>query len=209
VVGVVADVKHDSLTSPRTMTVYRPFAQAPIPAMTIITRTALGADVIASHLRASAAELDSAVPVSDVALMEYVLSSAVARPRFAMILLAAFAAIAILLGAVGIYGVIAYAVSQRTREIGVRMALGATPRDALALVLARGGILTVIGIVLGTVAALGATRMLAGLLYGISPTDPMTFTVVPVLLALVALVACYLPARRATRVDPTVALRAE
>lgn len=209
IVGVVKDVKTDSLNSGRTMAVYRPFAQAPITAMTVVTRTSAQPGVIAALLRATVAELDPNVPVSDVATMDYVVASSMARPRFAMALLSAFAAVALLLGAIGIYGVIAYAVSQRTREIGVRMALGATPGDAMWMVIRRGAMLTAAGVAVGTVAALGTTRLLAGLLYGVSPTDPMTFASVALISGIVATIACYVPARRATRVDPTVALRAE
>ncbi len=209
IVGVVGDVKQDSLNSTRTMAVYRPFAQAPIASMTVVMRTTADPGVIANLLRKTVGELDPTVPVSDVTAMEQVLAGAMARPRFAAILLTAFATVALLLGAIGIYGVIAYAVSQRTREIGVRMALGATPGDALWMVIRRGAWLTVAGLAVGTVAALGATRMLSGLLYGVSATDPVTFGGVALALAMVAVVACYIPARRATRVDPTVALRAD
>ena len=209
IVGVVKDVKTDSLSSARTLAVYRPFAQVPIPAMTLVTRTSADAGVIASLLRATVTEIDPTVPVSDVATMEQVVAASMARPRFAMALLSAFAAVALLLGAVGIYGVIAYAVSQRTREIGVRMALGATPRDAMWMVLRRGAALTAAGLLAGLIAALGATRLLSGLLYGVSPADPTTFASVAAIAAVIATVACYIPARRATRVDPGIALRAE
>ena len=209
IVGVVKDVKADSLSSTRTMAVYRPFAQAPIPMMTVVARTSAPAAVIGDLLRAAMAEIDPTVPVSDVAPMEYVVASSMARPRFAMALLSAFAAVALLLGAVGIYGVIAYAVSQRTREIGVRMALGATSGQTMWMVIRRGAVLTAAGVTLGTIAALGTTRLLAGLLYGVSPSDPATFIAVAVISAGVAILACYVPARRATRVDPTVALRGE
>jgi putative ABC transport system permease protein len=209
IVGVVKDVKVDSLNSERTTAVYRPFAQAPIPAMTVVIRTSARPGDIASLLRAAVSELDPNVPVSEVAAMDHVVASSMARPRFAMAFLSAFAAIALMLGTIGIYGVIAYAVSQRTREIGVRMALGATPTDALFMVIRRGAVLTAAGIALGTIAALGATRLLAGLLYGVSPTDPATFATVVLLSGVVAMMACYIPARRATRVDPTVALRTD
>ena len=209
IVGVVKDVKVDSLNSGPTTAVYRPFAQSPIPAMTVVIRTTARPGEIASLLRATVGELDPTVPVSDVAAMDDVVASSMARPRFAMALLSAFAAIALLLGTIGIYGVIAYAVSQRTREIGVRMALGATPTDALWMVIRRGAALTAAGVTLGTLAALGATRLLAGLLYGVSPTDPATFATVVLVSGIVAIMACYIPARRATRVDPTVALRTD
>jgi putative ABC transport system permease protein len=209
IVGVVKDVKTDSLNSGRTMAIYRPFAQAPIPAMTVVIRTEASASEMGTLLRTAVGELDPNVPVSDIAAMDHVVASSMARPRFAMALLSAFAAVALLLGAIGIYGVIAYTVSQRTREIGVRMALGATPSDAMWMVIRRGAVLTLAGIAAGMLAALGATRLLAGLLYGVSPTDPATFVAVAVVSGIVAIIACYVPARRATRVDPTVALRAE
>jgi len=149
------------------------------------------------------------VPVSEVAAMDHVVASSMARPRFAMALLSAFAAIALMLGTIGIYGVIAYAVSQRTREIGVRMALGATPSNAMWMVLRRGVSLTAAGLLIGTVGALVTTRLLSGLLYGVSPTDPVTFALVLTIAGIIATLACYIPARRATRVDPGIALRAE
>ena len=209
IVGVVGDVKQDSLTSARTMAIYRPFAQAPIPSMSIVIRTSADASTIAGLLRESVRTLDATIPVSDVTPMTSVVSGSMARPRFAAILITAFAAVAMILGAIGIYGVIAYAVAQRTREIGVRMALGATPGDAVRIVVRRGAVLTLAGLALGTVSALAASRLFAGLLHGISPTDPVSFVTGALLLALVAVVACYIPARRATRVDPTIALRAD
>ena len=209
IVGVVGDVKHDSLTSTRTMAVYRPFAQAPIPSMTVVIRTTADAAVVANLLRETVRALDPSVPVSDVSAMDDVVSVSMARPRFAAILITAFAAVAMMLGAVGIYGVIAYSVVQRTREIGVRMALGATPRDALWIVVRRGAWLTAAGVSLGIASALATARMFSGLLYGVSATDPVALGLGALILAVVAVVACYIPARRATQVDPTVALRAE
>ena len=209
VVGVVADVKQDSLTSNRTLAVYRPFAQAPIPSMNVVLRTTADAGIVANLLRETVGALDRTVPVSDVATMTHVVATSMARPRFAAILITAFAAIAMVLGAIGIYGVIAHSVAQRTREIGVRMALGAAPRDALWMVVRRGAWLTLAGLLLGTLSALATTRLFSGLLYGVSAHDPVVFAAGGILLAVVATLACYLPARRATRVDPTVALRAD
>jgi predicted permease len=209
IVGVAKDVKTDSLNSGRTMAVYRPFAQAPIATMTIVTRTAAEPGIIGELLRNAVAELDPSIPVSDVASMDFIVATSMARPRFAMALLSAFAGVALLLGAIGIYGVVAYSVSQRTREIGVRIALGATSSDTLWMVLRRGAGLTAAGILLGTLAAMATTRLLAGLLYGVSPADPVTFVAVILVSAVVAITACCIPARRATRVDPTLALRAD
>jgi len=141
--------------------------------------------------------------------MDRVLADSIAAKRFSMTLLAAFAGIALLLAAVGIYGVLSYLVGQRTREIGVRMALGAQPVDVLRMVLADGARMTLAGICIGLVAALGLTRLMSSMLFGVKPTDPLTFAAVAVVLGAIALLACLVPAQRAMRVDPMVALRYE
>jgi ABC-type antimicrobial peptide transport system permease subunit len=141
--------------------------------------------------------------------MNEVIADSLAARRFSMILLGSFALLAVVLASVGIYGVLAYLVGQRTHEIGIRMALGAGRYDVLRLVLGQGAKMTLLGVVLGLAAALGLTRLMSDMLYGVSATDPLTFTAVAVLLIIVALVACYIPARRATKVDPMVALRYE
>ena len=141
--------------------------------------------------------------------MPELLSRSVAQPRFYTGLLTSFALIAFALAALGIYGVISYSVTQRTHELGIRIAVGAYPRDVLKLVLGRGMVLTLIGVSIGLVGSLMLTRLMSGLLFGINPTDPATFALATSLLAVVSLVACYIPARRATRVDPMVALRYE
>jgi ABC-type antimicrobial peptide transport system permease subunit len=155
------------------------------------------------------AQIDRGTPVSGIETMRSVVNRSAARQQFIMLLLSLFAGIALLLGVIGIYGVMSYAVAQRTREIGVRMALGASPGDAQRMVLREGVSLAGVGIVVGVLAALLSTRALSGLLYGVTTLDPLTFGAVPVGLIVVALLASYLPARRATRVDPTTALRAD
>jgi predicted permease len=160
-------------------------------------------------LRQRLLQFDSGLVVYDTSTMDRVLADSIAAKRFSMTLLAAFAAIALLLAAVGIYGVLSYLVGQRTREIGVRMALGARPFDVLCMVLADGARMTVIGICIGLLAALGLTRLMSSMLFGIKPTDPLTFALVAVLLGAIALLACFVPAQRAMQVDPMVALRYE
>jgi putative ABC transport system permease protein len=151
--------------------------------------------------------VDSQIPVSDILSMEDLMAVSLAQHRFNMLLLALFAALALILAAVGIYGLMAYSVSQRTHEIGVRLAIGAQRRDVLRLVLRDGARLTLVGIAIGIIAALALTRLMASLLFEVAPTDPATFAAVAILLEIVAFAACYIPARRATRVDPLVALR--
>jgi len=153
--------------------------------------------------------VDKDEPVSSVSTMQQLVSQSVAEPRFRTLLLGIFAGLAFLLAVVGIYGIISYSVSQRTHEIGVRMALGAERRDVLRLVVGQGMRQTLIGVGVGLLAALGLTRLLASYLYSVRPTDPMTFVVVSAVMLAVALLASYIPARRATKVDPLVALRYE
>jgi putative ABC transport system permease protein len=154
-------------------------------------------------------EVDPDQPVSNVATMAEVLGEEAAQRRMGMIMLVGFAALALLLASLGIYGVLAYFVTQHTNEIGIRQALGATPRNILFLVLKKGMSLTLLGVGLGLIAAFALTRLMRSMLFGVNASDPLTFVAVPVVLVAVALLACYLPARRATKVDPEVALRSE
>jgi putative ABC transport system permease protein len=164
---------------------------------------------MAPAIRREIAALDPDQPVSDVRTMSQVMAQTVARARFNTLLLSIFAGLATLLAAVGIFGVMNYSVQLRTREIGLRMALGAQPRRVLMLVLRQGMLLTVVGIGVGLVGAFALSRVMSGLLYGVAATDPVTFAAIVVVLGVVALIACYIPARRATRVDPLIALKYE
>jgi putative ABC transport system permease protein len=153
--------------------------------------------------------LDKDQPIYNVRTLEGLIAKSVARPQFYLLLLGAFAGLALLMASLGLYGVMSYAVSQRAHEIGIRMAFGAQPRDALRLVIGAGVTLTLIGIAIGLLAAFALTRVMESLLFGVNATDPLTFAAVAFLLIAVAVLACYLPARRATKVDPIVALRHE
>jgi predicted permease len=213
VVGVVGTVKRDSLNSAGEVGIYLPASVAtgfnfPVQ-MTLVIRSETAGPSLVRRLRSAVASVDPSVPVRDVRPLTELVSGSAARARFTMLLLAAFAGVALVLGGVGVYGVVAYAVARRTREIGVRMALGARARDVLVMVLREGGVLVTAGVVLGLLGALAASRLLAGFLFGVSTTDPAVFMAVPSLLAVVALGACVVPARRAARVDPVRALRLE
>ena len=209
VVGVVGDVHVSTLDGDLRPTIYYAQAQEPSGSMTIVARHAAGAGGLAASVRAAVRELDHDLPVTDVATMSTRLVRSMSDRRYPMLLLASFAALAVLLAAVGIYGVLSYAVNQRMREIGVRMALGAGRSHVLGLVIGGGMRLTLVGVALGAAGGLLASRALGRLLYGVTATDPLTFAAVAGLLALVALVAVYFPAARATRVDPMTVLRTE
>jgi len=212
VVGVIADMKDQAINRPAFPTVYAPYAQYHNEGWgtnVLAVRTTGDPLAATGMVRDQIHSFLPNLPVAEVASMEQLLARSLSRTRFSMLLLSSFAALALVLAAVGIYGVMAYAVAQRTREIGVRLALGAQPRDVLGMVLMGGGKLAAFGLVLGLVGSLGVTYLLRSQLYGVSSTDPVTYASVALLLGLIALAACYLPARRATRVDPLVALRYE
>lgn len=213
VVGVVGDTKQYSLGETPSPSMYLPYAQAPDPFLmqdiTLVVRTGADPLSLVTAARHAVQAVDPDLPVFDVASMEQLVYRSVSAPRFNTALLGVFAALALLLAAVGIYGVMSYAVVQRTHEIGVRVALGAGASDILRQVVRQGMLPAVVGIAAGTAGAWAVARFLSSLLFGVRPTDPVTFAVVPLLLAAVAVVACLLPARRATKVDPVVALRYE
>ncbi|HKO96758.1 MAG TPA: ABC transporter permease [Pyrinomonadaceae bacterium] len=208
VVGVVKDVKHE-LTLATTPDYYQPHAQEPGSSMVLVARTSVEPRALAAEMRKQVWSIDKDQPVFAVRTMEDVRAFSVSLYSFSSVSLGIFAAIALLLAAMGIYGVMSYAVTQRTQEIGIRMALGARTADVMNLVVRNGMTLALIGVVAGLAGAFGLTRLLASLLVGTSPTDVLTFASVTLGLLAVALLACYLPARRATKVDPLVALRYE
>jgi len=207
IVGVVRNVKYWGLSNPVNPEMYLPYAQAPRWDMTLVARTRSNPEAIAGEMRDQLAQMDKDLPLSNVRTMEQIIDRSVESPRSYTILVSVFAGMALLLASVGVYGMMSYSVAQRTRELGVRIALGARPRDVQRLVLTYGATLTLIGIGLGFAGAMFLTRFVSSLLYQVEPRDPLTFGAVAFILGVVALVACELPARRATKVDPMVALR--
>jgi putative ABC transport system permease protein len=209
IVGIVGEVRYRQMDELPRPDVYVSHLQSPQDSLVIFVRTSGDLLGLAPAVRREVSALNKDLPVYDIRSMRDRIGEATSRARFSATVLGIFASIALVLAALGIYGVMSYAVNQRTREIGIRIALGAQPGDVLGPVVGRGLTLTVIGIAISLVAALASTRVLTTLLYEVKPSDPATYTVIAVVLGAVALLASYIPARRATRVDPLTALRAE
>lgn len=209
IIGVVGDVRDVALSRKPGPMMYVPFAQAPLYGGEVVVRSSSSASSVAAGIRQTVRSIDKDLPVTDVESFPEVVGASVAQERFRTLLMSSFSAIALILAAVGIFGVISYSVSQRTHEIGIRIALGAQRRNVLRLILGQGTKLALLGLGAGAVAALLLTHLMASLLYGVSATDPLTFGAVGIVLLGVAMTACYIPARHAMRVDPVVALRHE
>ncbi|HYP29748.1 MAG TPA: ABC transporter permease [Blastocatellia bacterium] len=210
IIGVVKDVRQFELNANPKLQMYYCYVQPAffVPSY-LVVRTDVEPASLAAAVRGAVWEIDKDQPVSNIRTMKEVLSESIARQRFSMLLLGIFAAVALVLAAVGIYGVMSYSAAQRTREIGIRMALGAQSRDVLRLAIGQGMKMALVGVAVGLTGAFALTRLIESLLFGVSTTDPATFALVTFLLIAAALLACYIPARRATRVDPLVALRYE
>ncbi|HJY28419.1 MAG TPA: FtsX-like permease family protein, partial [Pyrinomonadaceae bacterium] len=209
IVGIVGNIKSDGFDQPDQPHLYFPIFQNPAYAIAIYLRTDVAPFTLTQSVREQVRAVDKDLPVFGERTMTQVTAESVSRRKFAMQVVGLFGILALLLAGVGIYGVIAYSVSQRTREIGIRVALGASRSAILHWVLKQGMILTIAGVVIGIIGAIALTRLLRSLLFGIGPTDTLTYGVLATLLILVAFIACYVPARRATKVDPLVALRYE
>jgi putative ABC transport system permease protein len=209
VVGIVGDVKDQGLAEEKPAELYVPYAQVPIQTMDVVLRTQVAPRALVPAVEKVVRDLDPELPLARIATLDEVVARSISEPRFYMVLLGAFAAMAVFLAALGIFGVLSYSVVQRSREIGIRVALGAHPGDVLRMVLGHAASLALIGVLAGLAGALALSRVIGSLLFELSPTDPLTLGSMAVLLGSVALVASYLPARRATRVDPLIALRSE
>jgi putative ABC transport system permease protein len=210
IVGIVRDIKHFGLDKESKPEYYIPYQQDPwSSALTIAVRTTDDPASLSQAVRNEVRALDSSLPVTSLRTMKELVERSVAKPRFRTLLLGVFAGVALLLSMLGIYGVMSWSVAQRTREVGVRMALGAAPADILRLLVGQGMTVAVVGVGIGVGGALVLTRVLASFLFEVNATDLMTFVSVSVLLLGAALLACYVPARRATKIDPMVALRYE
>ena len=209
IVGVVGGVKHTDVKAEARPTMYVPAEQSPWETMTLVVRSSGDPTALAAALREEVSAVDKDQPLSEIATMEQIFAKAVAPQRFNLMLVSLFAALALALSTVGVYGVIAYSVTQRAQEMGVRLALGANSRDILRLIIGQAMRVSLLGVGLGLVAAVALTRVMSSLLFEVSATDPVVFVGLAVVLIAVTLVASYIPARRATKVDPLVALRYE
>jgi putative ABC transport system permease protein len=214
IVGVIADVKNVGVDKPTGTALYLPYTQVPattglLRAPYVAVRAADTPDAVARAMRAAVRDVDPTLPIAEIRTLDVVVAASQARPRFMTLVLTSFGGVSLLLAAVGIFGVISFSVAQRTRELGIRIALGAQARGVLRLVLVGALRLVVAGVLFGLVGAFALTRFLSAFLFGVSANDPATFAVVALALAIVALLASYLPALRATRVDPLAALRTE
>ncbi|HMF55990.1 MAG TPA: FtsX-like permease family protein, partial [Pyrinomonadaceae bacterium] len=214
IVGVVSNIKHKGLDAREKPELYVSFLQPLFPdwrmgPMYLVVRTSSDSAGMAASVRREVMAIDVDQPVSDVKTMNERIGESLSERRFNMLLLGLFAAVALALASIGIYGVMAYSVAQRTHEIGIRMALGAQAGDILRMMIGQGMMFALVGVALGLIAALALTRLMSSLIFGVTATDPLTFAIVSLVLTAVALVATLIPARRATRVDPMVALRYE
>jgi putative ABC transport system permease protein len=209
IVGIIGDVKQLGLDSSAKPEVYFPYLQVVAPEMSLVIRTSSNPLSLAATLKSQIQMIDKDLPIDDAKTMQQLLAESSSGRRFNMLLLSVFAAVALVLAIVGIYGVMSYTVARRTHEIGIRVAVGAQPLDVFRMVIGQGMKLAIIGVACGLAGAFGLTRLMTTMLFGVEPTDPATFVSIAVLLTGVTLVACYIPARRATKVDPLVALRYE
>jgi putative ABC transport system permease protein len=207
IVGIVGDVKQQDLATAAYPTAYAPFNTFAIGFFSVVIRTDADPRAVEAGIKRAVREVDADLPIYGLSTMEQAVSDSVSQPRFYMVLLGGFAVIALLLAALGIYGVISYTVTQRTRELGIRVALGATRQKIVRLVIGQGVWMAGVGVVFGLAASLALTRALASLLFGVQKLDPITMSIAPLTLMGVALLGCYLPARRAARVDPVIAMR--
>jgi putative ABC transport system permease protein len=212
IVGMVGDVKHLSLREEPGAEMYVPYTQKPflpLSVMHVVLRSKADPTLLTGNVRAALRSLDPDLPIAKTTTLRTMVDTSLAGQRFSMLVLGSFAGISLLLAALGMYGVISYTVGQRTREIGIRLALGAPSRNVWGMLLGHGALLAFLGVLIGLLAAVGVTRFMTSFLYGIEPTDSLTFAGVALLLMVVALLACYAPARRAMRIDPITALRYE
>jgi predicted permease len=209
IVGVVGQVKQDALDSNPRIAFYFPHSQYTTAAMNVVLRSNVAPATLTSAIKKEIRELDADLPIYNVRTMDERVQESLARRRFSMVMLGLFAALALALATIGIYGVMAYMVNQGTREIGIRLALGATQKNILHLIVRQGMILALTGVAIGLAGAFALTRLIRSLLFGVRSTDPLTFVAIAALLSLIALLASYIPARRAARIDPMVSLRCE